>query len=333
MRWLASVLLFWLSAAALARGPDGMLGLIQTPNNGLPVILTPGGAFEAVLSQQAELRLRGQKVIPLRPRWTSLPGGRMQAICNVPADVPVGTYAIEGVVGDRTDITPRSVYIRDGFPARYAIAQMSDLHIGLKRPIRSPEAAVTDVIAAVNASDAQFVLVTGDLTHGGKVEQFRSLLTILDACRIPTFVCPGNHDRTGLNYEGFFGPLAYRFRFGEDVYIGYDTKDRCTADEWGSQDADLQVFRRQEAGSRWIIGFSHRYEPDQGMRSQLILFVDAPLDHLIFGHWHRDAEGVVPWGTTPYTSTPATSSGFMRYFNISPEGIRPQKVLSIRGNR
>jgi hypothetical protein len=85
--------------------------------------------------------------------------------------------------------------------------------------------------------------------------------------------------------------------------------------------------------ARWIVGFSHRYEIGQGIRSQLILFVDNPLDHLIFGHWHRDSEDVVPWGTTPYTSTPAAINGTMRYFDVSPRGVssrRPERVAEIR---
>ena len=322
------------TTAAAARAPDGTLALIETPNNGIPAIVVPGQRFEATLARQAAtMTLEGTKTISMETTWAPLPGGKMRATCSVPADTPAGVYALAATAGDRTDRTLRSVYVRSAFPENYVIAHLSDAHIGSNRHPRTAEAIVLDVVAAVNKSEADFVLITGDLTENGEPTQFRSFLTVLDTCSLPTFVCAGNHDRKGLNYEDFFGPDTYMFRFGEDGYISFDTKDRSTAPEWGAQDADLEVFRRAIKHSRWAIGFSHRYEMGQGMRSQLILFVDNPLDRLIFGHWHRHGESVVPWGTTHYTSTPAAVNGFLRYFDVSAESVKPrraERVATIR---
>lgn len=334
MKRLQVLLFALLSTTALARGPDGTLALIQTPNNGIPVIVKPGTRFEALVTEKTtSLKLEGPKTIPLDATWTPLPGGKMRATCTVPADAPIGTYALEAVAGDRTDSNSRSVFVRESFPKTYVVAHPTDTHIGSNRNPRTSEAIFSDVITAVNGSDAAFVVITGDLTENGNADQFRSFLKVLDRCRLPTYVCAGNHDRQGLNYEQFFGPDTYMFWFGEDGYISFDTKDRSFASEWGEQDAHLQVFRRTLDHARWVVGFSHRYEIGQGMRSQLILFVDNPLDYLIFGHWHRDSEDVVPWGTTPYTATAAAINGTMRYFVVSPRGVRSrrsERVAKIR---
>jgi len=333
-RLLVLIAAIMATTAAAARAPDGTLALIETPNNGIPAIVTPGQRFEAVLAERADtLALAGPQRIPLEAAWTALPGGKMRATCSVPASAPVGVYALEATAGDQSDRNSRSVYIRSTFPASYVIGHLSDTHIGSNRHPRTAEAIVSDVVAVVNRSEADFVLVTGDLTENGDPAQFRSFLKVLDTCTLPTFVCAGNHDRKGLNYVRFFGPDTYMFRYGADGYISFDTKDRSTTPEWGGQDADLEVFRSAIEQTRWAVGFSHRYELGQGMRSQLILFVDNPLDHLIFGHWHRAGEDVVPWGTTRYTSTPAAVNGSLRYFDVSAEGVkprRPERVATIR---
>jgi len=89
------------------------------------------------------------------------------------------------------------------------------------------------------------------------------------------------------------------------------------------------VFRRRLIASRWTIGFTHRYEPDMGLRSQTILFVDDPLDILLFGHKHRENrkdERVVPWGTTPIVITPAAIDGALRLVEVGEYRIVPGEV-------
>jgi hypothetical protein len=137
---------------------------------------------------------------------------------------------------------------------------------------------------------------------------------------MPTFVCPGNHDRLALNYENFFGPVAYTFTYGPDGYLSFDTKDFMIADSIGGQDADLQRMRREIKASRWSIGISHRYDPSMGMRAQLALFVDDPLDFLLFGHWHRENtedQIRVPWNTTRISVVPAAINGEMRLIDVA----------------
>lgn len=325
-----TILLIVLAAAgAVAREPDGTLGLIRTPNNGVPAIVAPGQSFDAVLRTRAALRLSGDASPELDVEWTDLSGGMAKARCTIGADAPPGTYALEAVATDATNGTDRnvrSVYLRESFPDNYIVAHITDTHIGSDQESeRPPVDALRDVIVAANESGAAFALVTGDLTHNGRPEQFRAFLEVLDTCALPTFVCAGNHDRTGQNYENTFGPDTYLFWFGRDGYLSFDTKDFVTADGLGAQNADLELFRRAIKPARWAVGFTHRYEPNMGMQSQLVLFVDNPLDHLLFGHWHRantEAEPCVPWGTTRITVTPAAFDGYLRLVDVSEKGVR-----------
>jgi predicted phosphodiesterase len=326
-RILISIAGVVIALAAMARQPDGTLGLLQTPNNGIPAVALAGESFEAVLLQQAELRLAdasGQRSAPLETVWKELPGGRFQARCVIPANATPGLYALEATANGQTDRTARAVCVRGEAPEYYVIAHVSDTHVNSGEKRESSVAMLKAVIDAINRSDAALVLITGDLTHGGQPDQFQTFLELLDTCVLPTFVCPGNHDRAGLNYEQFFGPLTYRFRFGLDGFLAFDTKDFITADDLGPQDTDLYLFRRELKPCRWTFGVTHRYEQMMGMRSQLILFVDDPLDFLLFGHIHREntrEESIVPWGTTRIHAVPAAINGAYRLIDVAVGGI------------
>ena len=323
------------ASGAVARQPDGTLGLIRTPNDGIPVMVLPGTTFETVLTSQAALRLAnagGQ--YELSVEWNALPGGLANGRCTVPPETPEGMYAIEVSVNGQTDRNERAVFVRASFPESYVVAHLTDTHIGAERGKRSPSDVLRDAINVLNGSEAAFVVITGDLTDGGEIAQFQEFLRMLDTSTLPTFVCPGNHDRQGLNYESFFGSLTYVFWFGRDGYLCFDTKDFTTADDLGPQDTYLEIFRRLIKPARWSICLTHRYEPDMGMRSQIVLFIDDPLDHLIMGHWHRaneDNEKMAPWGATTLTVTPATVDGFARMFDISGKGVKPRPPQRIVG--
>jgi hypothetical protein len=323
MRFLPSLLLFLLMLAphAHARQADGTLGLIQTPNNGIPALVLQGGNFEAVCGAEASLTLRrGESTLPLEVTWTPFGETRFRGEARVPQDAAPGEYVLEAVAGEQRDTMPRAVYVYETMPDYYVIAHVSDTHVGSGRHPRSSEEIVAEVFNAVNESEAHIALITGDLTDGGTPEQFQAYLRLMDTLKIPSFVCPGNHDRLDLNYENFFGPVAYTFRFGPDGYLSFDSKDYIVADSIGNHDEELQVLRREIKDSRWSIGFSHRYEASMGMRSQLTLFVDDPLHYLLFGHWHREntaEQQHVPWGTTRMTVVPAAINGVLRFIDVT----------------
>ena len=329
-------LMLWIcfsSAMTMARHLDGTLDLIQTPHNGQPALVVPGGAFTIMATQKGPVSLVGADgTIALQPAWQAAAGERWQASCPLPPTVSPGMYALQMRGNDRTDVNLRAVYVYAQFPEFYAFGHVTDMHIGSQRGGINSAARNTAIFSALNKTDVAFVVVTGDLTDGAGIEQFKQLLQVLDTCRHPTFVCPGNHDREGEGYERYFGPLAYCFTLGRDGYLAFDTKDYYIADEWSSQDGDLCRFRRELNPCRFTFGLTHRYDPSMGMRSQLILFVDNPLTHLFMGHTHREnkpGEKRVQWGTTPYTMTPAAISGKYRIVDVTAQGPSPRPTQSV----
>ncbi|GMV98955.1 MAG: hypothetical protein AMXMBFR84_00950 [Candidatus Hydrogenedentota bacterium] len=326
--------------AVWARSADGLLDVVITPNNGMPALVKPGESFSITSKSEATFAIQNDLgTYPVAVEWAPLPGGRFRGTATVPDAAAPGAYAITASTGDKSDTTVRSVYVLSEFPESYSVAHVSDTHVGSGRHPRPSEAIVQDVFNAVNATGAAFCLVTGDVTENGEVEQYQNFVKLLDTCTLPTFVVSGNHDRKALNYENFFGPDAYYFWFGNDGYLGFDTKDFIVADDLSPQVNLLYPYRRAIKPARWAIGFSHRYEADMGMNAQLTLFVDDPLDHFFFGHWHREArahEKEVPWnapgGAVPYTVTPAAINGAMRVFKVDANAITPeptQKVAAI----
>ncbi|MEA3364849.1 MAG: metallophosphoesterase [Candidatus Hydrogenedentes bacterium] len=329
LRWILPLMLT--AATASARGPDGALDIIITPNNGVPTIIGPGDAFEVTLTQRASLRLVNADgdAITLEPEWSELPGDLQRATCKTSSRLASDTYALEAVTEQRTDTNVRSVYIAS-MVSDYPIVHITDVHIGKANRDPTPDAMFRRLIEHVNGIKAAFVLITGDVTENGTPEQFRTFIEILDTCKLPTFVCAGNHDGQGLNYENTFGPLVYSFQYGPDGFLVFDTKDFIMADNLDAQVGELQRLRRAIKPSRWSIGVTHRYEPSMSMRSQLVLFVDDPLDSLFFGHWHRESEvKSVPWGTTPVVVTPAAVDGAWRLILVTQTGIHAQEVQTL----
>lgn len=319
-----------LAALAGARAPDGRLDVILTPNNGVPALVKPGQTFDAVLTAKCPLRLQGpEQAYALEVTWEALPGGLHRAQCAARQDVPVGVYALAAEGESRTDTNQRAVYVFSAFPDEYGFAHLSDLHIGSNRHPRPSEVILADMVEVVNEAAPTFTIITGDVTEGGETSQYQTLLPLLDRFAMPTLVCPGNHDRDADSYEQYFGPLWYAFEFGADGYLMFDTKDFLIAEEGTEQDANLYLLRRAIRPSRWSVGATHRYDPGMGMRAQLTLFVDDPLDYILYGHWHRGTEGndkLVHWGTTRIIHSAACIDGKWRMVLVNRAGLHAQPI-------
>lgn len=74
------------------------------------------------------------------------------------------------------------------------IAHLSDLHIG--KSAANDEAART-LVSSLLAARIGRVLVSGDVTHRGRVEELRTFRRIFAPLRDRLVLVPGNHDRLG----------------------------------------------------------------------------------------------------------------------------------------
>jgi 3',5'-cyclic AMP phosphodiesterase CpdA len=87
------------------------------------------------------------------------------------------------------------------------IVHLSDVHFGIEN-----EAATEAAIAAAHGQCPDVVIVTGDMTLGGKIREFEAARNWLSRLPRPLLVTPGNHDTPYWNLPlRAFAPFA-RYR-------------------------------------------------------------------------------------------------------------------------
>lgn len=75
------------------------------------------------------------------------------------------------------------------------VAHISDMHFGREDPD-----LVTGLLLSLHQSEADLIVVSGDLTQRAKKRQFRAARAFLrDVPPVPTIVVPGNHDVSATN--------------------------------------------------------------------------------------------------------------------------------------
>lgn len=331
--------LLFISVHASARLEDGTLGILKLPNEGCPVMVAPGQTFKVTAEKKGEIFLitGDNRIIPLTARWNEENPKRYVAQITLPEKgIEEGMYAIQILSEtNEKDMNIRSVFVRNEFTEYYSFAHISDIHIR-NGDMHDPNAVMFQkVIEKLNQTDAHFILITGDLTHTTTPEQWQVFLTILNQSTKPTFVCAGNHEsreRGEPYYDSLFYASFYAFRYGKDGFIVFDTREYRTADSWDEQDTFLYRYRRELKPCRWVFGVTHRYELTMGIRAQFILFVDDPIDFLLYGHLHREntkEESVIPWGKTRVFVVPAEFQGYYRIFDVGEGGVFPRPIQKI----
>ncbi len=84
------------------------------------------------------------------------------------------------------------------------IAHITDLHFGAEDP-----AVVAALVDELNADPPDLVAISGDLTQGARIGEFRAARAFIDRLRAPSLAVPGNHDISPYNLlERFTDPYA-----------------------------------------------------------------------------------------------------------------------------
>ncbi|TRW94772.1 metallophosphoesterase [Paracoccus sp. M683] len=118
------------------------------------------------------------------------------------------------------------------------ILHLSDLHFGFHRA-----ALVGPLLERVNAARVDLVVVTGDLTHRGRPEQFEAAAKFLSRITAPLMAVPGNHDVPLYNI-----PVRFLWPYAEyDRQISPDrapAKVACRARVFGVNSVDPLAWQR-----------------------------------------------------------------------------------------
>ena len=101
-------------------------------------------------------------------------------------------------------------------------AILSDVHV---TPGNANSEKLREAVAEINQSDADVVLMTGDLTNEGSDEQLRYVKDILDGIAKPLYVIPGNHENNWSQsacktFNDLWGNDRFVFTLGDLVVVG-----------------------------------------------------------------------------------------------------------------
>ena len=238
------------------------------------------------------------------------------------------------------------------------ITSAGDTIIGLDPVVRFQsvlDAALTD------HPDARMLILMGDLTHHGTVDQYERLHGALKDCPIPVIPMLGNHDRRDAFYAVFAeapkdgGSFAQHFvDLDYHRIITVDTLDGPPYPKGhhaGRMCADRTAWlqdRLDETGGLIALVFSHHPPFDTGIvgmdaikladGDQVLDMLGAhPRAHLFCGHIHRTISGSlrgVPWTmfkspchqglldlTNPDSSLSIDEPGAYGLLLLTPDGV------------
>jgi 3',5'-cyclic AMP phosphodiesterase CpdA len=208
--------------------------------------------------------------------------------------------------------------------------QISDIHLvapgGLVYGL-DPKERLESCIEDINSQhpDADFAVITGDLTQRGEERAYRLLDDLLKRLNMPVHLLIGNHDDR-RRFQTVF-PLAAKdpngfVQFSLDTpvgrFIGLDTND--PAGHYGTlcqQRLDWLDARLGEAAGRATYLLMHHAPLSVGLREMdRIALQDSQrfgdiitsrgnVRHIFFGHLHRSLSG--SWHGVPFSSLPGTN--------------------------
>ena len=210
-------------------------------------------------------------------------------------------------------------------------------------------------IESINAAPVkpEFVVVTGDLTHHGRIEEMRVARSILDGLTMPYFALPGGHDDVKIFWE-VFGDLPYLKRNGDVCYTIEDFGVRLVALETTSAQmsaapqlgpARLEWLRGKlsEAPNRPTVLAMHH--PPFQCRIPVAVYIEDPevkwaeelkqiissstaVKLIVSGHVHRSIQS--RWASTLVSVAPATCvQSDPRFDDFASVASRDKRTVSL----
>lgn len=189
------------------------------------------------------------------------------------------------------------------------IAHLSDIHFGR---IAYPE-IVDALVADINASQADLVVISGDLTQRARPPQFEAAVAMIDAFEAAVLVVPGNHDVYAWWHRPLlrlFNPLRrYRRLVTDDLTPTYEADGVAvlginSAHGWtikgGRISSEMRermvaFFSKKGADDCKILVLHHhlfrlealgRHDISRQARKTLVAASRARVDLILCGHLH-----------------------------------------------
>jgi 3',5'-cyclic AMP phosphodiesterase CpdA len=188
------------------------------------------------------------------------------------------------------------------------ILHVSDLHVGTRED-PAVERALTELI---ERAEPELLVVSGDLTHRGRIDQHARAAAFLRSFQLPLHVVPGNHDipytfparftQTWKAFEAVWGTTEPVYRSAHFHVVGLNSVRPWRHQSGGLRQSQLEWAAEQlakaEAGALKIVTFHHqltgapwrtRKKPVARRNAVLAFLVDAGAELILAGHVHQGA--------------------------------------------
>lgn len=227
------------------------------------------------------------------------------------------------------------------------IFHFSDIHVGGEKDFN--ENILLELIKKINSEDFDVAVLTGDLTHSGKENEFKKAKKFLSKIKIPLIVFPGNHDARsgGIHlFEKYIGHIngIREIKDSVIVYVNSAVSD-SNKGRIGRVKFDMirKAFNEYSEKKIKILALHHHILPiPWAGRERNVLFnagdiLDlikrADVDLVLLGHRHFP--NVYNMGKTVFVNAGTASSKKRRYgdvnsYNVIEISNKNQKVITKR---
>ncbi|RKF15417.1 phosphodiesterase [Roseovarius spongiae] len=188
--------------------------------------------------------------------------------------------------------------------------------------------------ALTHQSDAERIIITGDLAHHGRAEEYARLRAALADCPLPVHLTLGNHDRRAAFRAAFPGAPCDDAGFVQQVIdsgdvrlILLDTLDEDAAIEHSgrlcAERLDFLQSALAGAGGRRVVIFMHHPPVDVGFDAmdaigladkeafRATLARHGAVSQIVAGHVHRTIHGSVAGIPVSVLKSPCHQSPMM----------------------
>ena len=176
----------------------------------------------------------------------------------------------------------------------FAFAQISDIHIG--KSASQEQENLHQAVSQINQMELAFVLLTGDLTNSGKVEEYAALKSVLSELAVPYYCVPGGNDVLDgegdlERYQDELGPDYFSFAYQGYRFLGLNNSLETSLDLEQKQWLEQELQKGEAA-----IAFGHKAlvyqtgEPVGNAEPLLSLFDTYGVLFYLSGDEHESAE-------------------------------------------
>ena len=156
------------------------------------------------------------------------------------------------------------------------IAFLTDLHIV---PGNANDSTMRKIVAEINSSDNQLVVITGDISNQGSDAELSNIKAILGGLTKPYYMVSGNHETTwsesgGKTYQALFGDDRFAFTAGQYLFIGMPCGPYMKMGDGFIKYEDIlwakKTIEQQLKPGMSLVSFAH-YPLDEGLSNYRML--------------------------------------------------------------